>query len=108
MNSLSSDRLDNIFTKDIVIISFLFLVLSFLYMLFSLNDVEKEKQRFKELYNRLKTSYEDILNENDINYIFKNDKYIVNDIEFIDEKVGRYKNRWIICLVIISISIIVG
>ncbi|MBY6898088.1 hypothetical protein [Clostridium botulinum] len=108
MNCLDSNKLNNIFTKDIVIISFVFLVLSCIYMWFSLKEVYEEKQRFKDLYIRLKISYKDVLNKNDIDNIFQNDKYINEDLQFIDRKIKRYKKSWCICLLIIALGIIVG
>ncbi|MBY6871693.1 hypothetical protein HYH37_00510 [Clostridium botulinum] len=108
MNCLDSNKLNNIFTKDIVIISFVFLVLSCIYMWFSLKEVYEEKQRFKDLYIRLKISYKDVLNKNDIDNIFQNDKYINEDLQFIEKKIKRYKKSWCICLLIIALGVIVG
>ncbi|MCW6108077.1 hypothetical protein, partial [Clostridium sporogenes] len=104
----SSNKLKNIFTKDIVIISFVFLLLSFIYMLFSLKDANEEKERFKNLYMRLKESYKDILNKDDINNIFQEDKYIVEDLEFVEKKIKRYKKLWCICLLIITLGVVIA
>ncbi|PSM00813.1 hypothetical protein C6C12_11450 [Clostridium botulinum] len=77
-------------------------------MWFSLKEVYEEKQRFKDLYIRLKISYKDVLNKNDIDNIFQNDKYINEDLQFIEKKIKRYKKSWCICLLIIALGVIVG
>lgn len=108
-NSLDDNRLKNIFTKDITMISIFFIAISIIYLILSKKDSYEELERFKLIYNRLKSNYNGILNEDDIEKIFHHDEYLNEDVEFIQKKIQRDIRAWIIILVIIFIFInIVG
>ncbi|MBB6696234.1 hypothetical protein [Clostridium algidicarnis] len=100
MNILSEKKLENIFTKDITIISFIFWITSIGYMIISIHETKVEVKRYKDTYDRVKNSYDDILNKEDIISIFKNDEYLKNDIEYIKTRVKSYLIFWVMILLI--------
>ncbi|MFR4583676.1 hypothetical protein [Clostridium cadaveris] len=107
MNILSDKRLDNIFTDDIIYISFIMIILSFIFMMFSRYQIKKDIERFNNQYFRVKHSYDEILDEEDIEEIFKHDLYLKEDLEYINKKVNAATKCWmIILLVLLSIFII--
>lgn len=106
-NSLDDNRLTNIFTKDITMISMFFIVISAVYLVLSRKDAYSELERFKLIYERLKNNYKGILNDDDIEKIFHNNKYLEEDVEYIRKKINRDIIAWIILLIIIFIFIII-
>lgn len=102
MNSFSDKRLTNIFTKDITLISLCLWILSIIYMIVSLFEVFGDKKRFSIQYSRLKNSYNEVLNKDDIENIFKKDSYYKEDIEYIQCRIIRYTIIWCIVLAILA------
>lgn len=107
-NSLSDNKLENIFTKDITVISIAFIIGSIIFLKMSINEANSEVERFKTLYVRLKKNYEDILNENDIENLFNESEFLDEDIKFINNKISTYRNTWIFMILIMSLLVIIG
>lgn len=107
MNSLSENKLTNIFTKDISCISLVFIIGSIIYMIISFKETKKELQRYEKVYFRVKGSYDDVLDNDDINKIFKDDEYLNEDKEFILKRSNMYLKVWILLLLILLILIII-
>lgn len=107
MNALDEKKLENIFTKDITIISLIFWGGGVVYMLLSKRETEEEIDRYRKLYFRVKNSYNDILNPQDIERIFKEDIYLKEDEEYIRARSKRYLRCWEILLIALLIGIIV-
>lgn len=105
-NKVSGSTLQSIFTKDIVIISMLFIAGSIIFMIFSLVEANLDKIRFEQQYFRLKDSYKDILNPTDIDNIFKSNAYLEEDKRYINKKIICYLVFWIIFLFIITAGVI--
>jgi hypothetical protein len=99
-NTLSTGKLKDIFNKDITYISFGLLIISYLYLLATIFQTIIETNRFKIQYNRLKKMYEDILNEQDINNIFRDEDH-KEDIKFIEQKSMVYAFVWLIEIVVL-------
>lgn len=104
MNILSDKKLENIFTKDITILSIVFCLGSIIYMIISTIEVYFEVKRYETQYYRLKYSYDDILEQNDINKIFRDDKYLIEDKQYVLKKSKLYLVAWIIIIIIIFLS----
>lgn len=105
MNILNDKRLDNIFTKDITTISLGIWIISLVYMFISKYEIKKDVRRFEQQYYRVRGSYEDILNKEDLDNIFREDKYLEEDKEYIKKKTRVYLIAWAICLSIMIIII---
>lgn len=104
-NSLSNNRLNSIFTKDITLISIGFIIISIICMVVSLFDAQSEINRFKVVYYRSKDNYEGILDSVDINNIFHDDKYLKEDIEYIKKKINRSAVMWGILIIVLSVIV---
>jgi hypothetical protein len=98
---LSTGNFTNIFTLDASVLSYGFLLCSFIYFLFSRWEVRQQRTRFKESYFNLKERYTDILEKLDIEKILNNDKEFNSDVDFINKKLSVYSWLWIIILVIL-------
>lgn len=103
---LSKGDSANILTPDATILSFGFLAIAVIFLVFSVWELTKQKERFVKSYNNLKERYADLLLEGDIKKILNNDKDYNEDVEFIDQKKQKYIQMWIITLVIFFIVIL--
>lgn len=100
INAINYRSLKDIFTKDIIYISFAFIIGSSIYMLISNFQVYYEYKRYIQIYERTKKSYNDILSEEDIKRIFKDDEYIIEDKKYILKRAIVYSISWIVLLVL--------
>ncbi len=100
MNILSDKKLDNIFTKDITNLSLVICGFSFIYMIITRFNIKKEIEIFENQYERMKHNYDEILNSEDRENIFKNDEYINQDKKIIKMKVRFYSIIWIVAIII--------
>lgn len=92
-NSLSSNK-DKIFTSETEIVSYGILLISLLFLVVSYYYALLEKKRFMSQYQNLKKLYNDILDENDINRIFKEDMGYAEDLKFINSKINIFTLVW--------------
>lgn len=99
-NALSSGKLVNIFTRDIAYVSFAVLIMSYLYLIGTIIHTDMELKRFIKQYNRLKRMYEDIVDEKDLDFIFKKEDH-EEDIKFIQDKAALYSFLWLLEIVVI-------
>lgn len=103
MNSFSENRLENIFTKDITYISLALWIGSIVYMIISTLEILFEFKRYKQVYYRVKNSYDDVLNSQDIDKVFKNDIYLNEDRIYVIKKSIVYLIFWVVVLAIMII-----
>ncbi len=73
-NIVSDSPLDNILTNDVISIIIAILIGSIGYLVITIIATYYRFLSYKRSYDDLKESYSEILNEQDINIIFKNDK----------------------------------
>lgn len=101
ITSAFSEGQSEIFSKDISYMSLLLLIGSSCYLLLSIWEEYSEYKRYKEIYDRFKKSYNDVLDNNDIDVIFKNDEYLKNDKKYIIKKSRVYIFIWIVILIVL-------
>lgn len=99
ITSAFSEGETEIFSKDISYMSMLLLLGSCGYLILSIVEEFIEYKRYKEIYDRFKESYNDVLDHNDIELIFKNDEYLKKDKKYIIKKSCIYIFCWILVLV---------
>jgi len=92
---LSKGSLNELFREDVLYLSLGLLLLSFAYLFIATWEVRKNKTRFEESYLNLKGRYEDILNKDDINNIFRNDREFLKDRSLIKKKIVAYFSIWL-------------
>lgn len=107
MKSLDDKKFQDIFTYDIIIISFFLVLISVIYFKYTINEYDYSKKRMQILYDRLKMSYGDILVDKDIEIIFNKDEYFSQDLEAADTKVEYYKKLWCTILLIFELAVII-
>lgn len=107
MKTLDDKKFEDIFTTDMSIISFILVLISVIYLKYTLKEYDYNKNRIKIFYDRLKLSYTDILVPKDIETIFNKDEYFNEDLKSADEKVNSYKKSWCIMLLTFEIGVII-
>jgi hypothetical protein len=101
---LKQDTLVNVFSIDAAILSTGFIVCSGVYYFVSKWEVNAQRSRFIESYENMKERYKDLLDDQDINRILRDDKDFGRDLDFIDNKGKRYSLLWFFTLGIFLIA----
>lgn len=107
-NIVSDSPLDNILTKDIVSIIIAILIGSVGYLGITIIATYYRFLHYKRNYEDLKESYAEILNEQDINIIFKNDKEYIYNKNNIKNISIIFSVLWILIIFIAFIIIIMN
>ncbi|WP_343679428.1 hypothetical protein [Chryseobacterium arthrosphaerae] len=86
------------------LITGVFIVVTFLYMLVSRAELIQQEQRFKKSYEDFKKRYTDLLTAEDIERIVNNDEEHKADVTFIKSKLRWYTNLWIgiLCAIVLA------
>lgn len=105
MNNITDEKFDNFFTRDITTFSLFIWFFSILYMFYTIFNIKKEIEMFETRYERAKDNYSEILNDEDIQNIFKDDRYFNEDKKFIKERTKTYLIIWIILIIILMMLI---
>lgn len=103
-NALGNNK-DKIFTPEIEWISYGILIISFLFLLVSMLYSQSEKSRYKYQYEALKSMYNDLLDPKDINKIFNHDTSYKGDLKFVNFKIRIYAGLWAAEIVIIGLVV---
>lgn len=106
MNTISTGKINNIFTKDIATISYAFIFCSLIYYIISFTDYKHELERYKKFYMKQKKFYGDVLIEKEIQDIFMNDQPYYDDLHEIRWAAIKYSFLWIIS-VIMAVCVII-
>ncbi|MBR2412011.1 MAG: hypothetical protein IKB08_09850 [Clostridia bacterium] len=89
-NIVSSNPLDNIFTKDITILVYAILIGSVIFLVLSIIETNYKVKTIEKSYFSLKENYIETLSNDDIAEIFKNDK-MYNDVK----REIKHKTIWL-------------
>jgi hypothetical protein len=104
---VSNNNFTGTFTKETTLLSFVFLIVTFLIFLASKWELKKQKERYKESYANLKSRQKDLLNDDDVELILNGDKDFNDNISFIEKKALVYSAIWIFSIVTLAIIIII-
>lgn len=104
-NIVSDQPLDNIFTKDIILIMEIVLCASLLYFIICNMQLGYEVKKVKDSYKLLKSNYEDILEKEELRRIFKDDEMMNDMQEEIKQKRILFACIWIILLIAVFIIV---
>lgn len=107
VNTISSGKIENIFTKDIRFLTYAFLVISAGYIMVCRLEMHIEKERIREIYEDSKKLYLDVLCEEDIRNIYGNDEIYERGMERAFSVVKKYQIFWICAACIIGIVVTV-
>ncbi|MDV3462291.1 hypothetical protein CMV04_14850 [Elizabethkingia anophelis] len=89
------------------IITFVFIGVTFTYMMISRSELKDQKNRFIKSYKDFKKRYTDLLTREDIERILNNDEEHKSDLSFITKKMRWYTTLWIIILLLIFIATLI-
>ena len=98
-NIVSDQPLDNIFTKEITVLVEFVLVGSFVYLLICYFQSRYEIQKVYDSYEQLKLNYREILTDDDLLEIFRNDEMLNKMKKAINKSEKLYLGIWIFFLI---------
>lgn len=104
-NIVSTQPLDNLFTREITVLMECVLVGSFVYLLICYFQSRYEINKVYVSYEQLKNNYKDILTDDDIQEIFKNDEVLNKMKETINKSEKIYLGIWVASLIIVLVII---
>lgn len=93
-NSISGGKLTDIFTVEITVISLIILLISLGFLIASILEIRKKKERLFENCEKIKERYLDILNETDLNNIFEKGINEKKERKYINVQVIKYSILW--------------
>lgn len=95
----------NFFNREITILSDLILLGSVIFVFFGITDVNYQIKKLKQGYDALKDNYKELLDEVDIQEIFKNDAVLNDNLKEVEQHKKRIMRIWIAFLIIVFIAI---
>ncbi|MCB0666081.1 MAG: hypothetical protein KDC80_09680 [Saprospiraceae bacterium] len=103
---LSTGNFVDVFSKDATILSFSFLAISAIFLIFSFWNLRMEKKRLNRKYNNIKSRYRDLLVEKDIDQILDDDKEFKYEMSFVENRLIIYTILWIVTLLVLFSAIL--
>jgi len=103
-NVLSNGKIQNIFTKDISILSLTLLFISAIIFLSEIVELNKNIKRLEENYKEKKQYFNFILNKDEIKDIFEDEKFLKKN----KEEIQKVKNKYLILFFIINLIILIA
>lgn len=102
---LKGGTVEEVFSKEVTVFSISFLLLSLIFMFFSIWNLNSEKSRLRRKYENIKNRYTDLLDENDIRRILKDDSEFNYEISFVEKRRNNYVLLWVITIIILISTI---
>lgn len=104
-NIVSSNPLDNIFTRDITLLLYAILVGSIVFLMVSIIETNYKAKSIEKSYYTLKENYTNTLSIDDIEEIFKKDNILLDAKQEIKNKTILFSIIWILFIVILFVFI---
>ena len=99
------DKLSSFFTQDMVYVAYIFIGISFLYWFASIFELHNNKKRYLISYENIKQRYNDLLEPEDLNNIFNEDKDHKENLKFICKQGWIYSVAWLGSIIILLLFI---
>lgn len=96
---------ENVFTRETSIIGLGFIILSIIIFIASYLIYRYDIKRVKERYENVKTRFQDVLIQEDIDKIINNDFEHNNEIKFLRKRVNVYIILWVFTIIIFISSL---
>jgi hypothetical protein len=103
-NILSNGKIQNIFTKDISILSLTLLFISMVIFLSEIAELNKNIKRLEENYKEKKQYFNFILNKDEIKDIFEDEKFLDKN----KEEIQKIKKKYVFLFFFINIIIFIA
>ncbi|MCB5267737.1 MAG: hypothetical protein LHW46_06480 [Candidatus Cloacimonetes bacterium] len=94
VTAIDKGKFVNMFTFEVTVITIVILIISWLYRKNTVKDIQHKEDRFKEKYINFKERYVDILEPENFNSIFNNDKDHKSDVKYIEDTLNKYDPLW--------------
>ncbi|WP_352404469.1 hypothetical protein [Sporanaerobacter acetigenes] len=89
----------NIFNRDLSILYLIIVIVSFLYLIFSIINTKKDLEHYNSTFNNLKELYSGLLSKDDLENTFNN-SILTSDTEYIKKRIQFYSVFWLLTIII--------
>lgn len=102
----NTKQLNDVVSKEATIIALGLLTISLIYLFYSIWLLKAEKQRIKNRYANMKSRFQDLLIEKDINNILNHDKDFNDEIKFLESRQCKLTVLWIATVLIFLVVLL--
>jgi hypothetical protein len=96
---LKQENISTVFNKETSLVGIAFIIMSFVFLIFSHWILSLDKKRIKERYINIKERYKDVLIQDDIDNILKNNSEFNDEINYLNSRICIYTTLWVLTLV---------
>lgn len=104
IRALTTKSFSDVFSKETTLIALSLIAVSLGYMIVSLLGLNSEINRLKSKYTNIKNRFKDLLIEEDIDRILRNDKEFNDDVKYIKSRRLQYSILWVVTILIFTIT----
>jgi hypothetical protein len=102
LRAVSGKGLTSIFTTDITVLTWAFLLASSIYLILSLFMLNREMRTIRNSYHRIKVQYSDILDPGDLKRIFQDDQPLKEISQEVSRRAAAITVAWIAVVLILA------
>ncbi|MDG6893969.1 hypothetical protein G6Z26_04465 [Clostridium perfringens] len=103
LNSFSDKKFENIFTKDITFISVILIIISILFLVLTYKDIMFKYKIVNKITENISLNYKDLLDIEEVDKIFSSYDSITSVDTSFKKRINYYTCAWIIVIILISI-----
>lgn len=102
LRAVAGKGLSGIFTTDITVLTWAFLLASAVYLCLSLFMLNRDMRTTRSSYNRMKTQYSDVLDSGDLKRIFQDDRALKDISDEVKRRATAITIAWVTIIVILA------
>jgi hypothetical protein len=103
VTAIDKGKFINVFTFEVTTITMIMLIISWFYRKNTISEIKCKTERFKEKYDNFKERYSDIIELDNFNALFNNDKDHESDIKYIENTIKMYDPLWKISILVFGV-----
>lgn len=103
VTAIDKGKFINVFTFEVTTITMIMLIISWFYRKNTISEIKCKTERFKEKYDNFKERYSDIIELDNFNALFSNDKDHKSDIKYIEDTIKMYDPLWKISILVFGV-----
>ncbi|MDM0471103.1 hypothetical protein QTH27_03920 [Clostridium perfringens] len=103
LNSFSDKKFENIFTKDITLISVILILISIVFLALTYKDIMFKYKIVSKITENISLNYKDLLDIEEVDKIFSSYDSITSVDTSFKKRINYYTYAWIIVIILISI-----
>lgn len=104
LNSVNNGKFSEIFTKEITLISTCLIMISIIFLVYTLIDINSKKENLISLQKNIKLIYNDILSPETLDEIVDKNAYYITSQNELNKRINIYKYLWLIVISAFSIA----